>query len=120
MLAALCLKSMKIRDFGKVSMQTSFGAWSVGIIFTFLSWWSVGVAYSDHQPGDPKPESLLLEIFPIIAFLAFPISIIATIFGLIALFRAHSRTKAIVGIITSVPLFSFLGLGFWVAVNGGV
>ena len=92
----------------------------MGVIFILLSWWSVGVAYSDHHPGDPKPESLLLEIFPIIAFLAFPTAIVATIFGIIALFRAHSRTNAIVGILTSVPLFAFLGVGFWVAANGGV
>lgn len=111
---------MKIKNYGKTCLLTSLGAWGVGIVFTLLSWWSVDLAYANHQPGDPKPESFLLKVFPVIAFLAFPLAITATVFGVIALFKSQSRKKAIVGILAAVPLFSFLGLGFWVAVNGGV
>ena len=82
-------KSMKIQDFGKASIQTSFGTWSVGVVFTLLSWWSVSVAYSNHQPGEPKPDSLLLETLPLIAALALPAAIIATVFGVLALFKAQ-------------------------------
>ncbi len=67
---------MKITDYGIASLHAALGSWLIGVTFTLMSWWTVSLVYENNQPGDPKPESLLLEIFPILAFLAFPGNII--------------------------------------------
>ena len=52
--------------------------------------------------------------------MAFPLAIVATVFGIVALIKAQSRLKAIIGMVTAIPLFLFLGMGYLVAVSGGV
>ena len=110
----------QINDYAKASIVSSVSSWLIAITFTLLSWWAVDLAYSDYVTGAPKPDSLLLDVFPLIAFLAFPAAITATVFGFIGLVKKQNKTKAILGIIIAVPLFTFLGFGFWVAANGGV
>ena len=111
---------MKIKNYGNISLFIALGSWCIGIIFLLLSWWSVSLAYEGHQPGNTKPESLMLEIFPVLAFLALPGAIIAASLGIIALYKRQNQLKAIISILISIPLFLFLGLGYWAAANGGV
>lgn len=111
---------MKDFDLGAVSILMSLGAWVIGVTFTLLSWWSVDAAYSDHQAGAPVPDSLSLEIFPLVAALAFPLSVLAFVLGVIAILSYRERAKAVIGIITSLPLIVIMGFGFWVVTNGGV
>jgi len=111
---------MHIKDFGKASLVTSAGSWGIGIIFTLLSWWAADHAYSNYQSGDPKPESLMMDVFPLIAAIAFPGAIVATVLGIIALYKHQNTFIAFMGIITSVPLFGLFGAAFWIASYHGL
>jgi hypothetical protein len=114
------LSNMKINNYGKTSLLVSLISWTIGIAFTLLSWWAFAITYEGHKVGDPRPESFLMVVLPMVAFLAFPGAILATVLGIVALFKRQSRAKAIISIVLSVPLFLFLGMGFLAAIFGGV
>ncbi|MDP6969378.1 MAG: hypothetical protein QGG88_09780 [Gammaproteobacteria bacterium] len=89
------------------------------MIFTLLFWWLVALSYGNHQPGEPKPDTLLIDICTVFAFLALPLSVIATLLGMIALIKGQQMRHAACGLIIAMPLSILLGMGLWMAVNGG-
>ncbi len=93
-----------------MALKTSLAGWVIGITFTIVSW----------EFAAPKADNILHELAPYFAFLAFPLSIIAVVIGIVALAKGHSRLQAIASILLAVPLSTFIGLMYWVAVNGGV
>ena len=93
-----------------MALKTSLTGWVIGITFTIVSW----------EFATPNADNILHKLPPYIAFLALPISIIAVVIGVIALVKGHSRLQATASILLAVPLSTFIGLMYWVAVNGGV
>ena len=93
-----------------MALKTSLAGWLIGITFTFVSW----------EFATPNAENILHELPPYIALLAFPISIIAVVIGVIALVKGQSRLQATASILLAVPLSTFIGLMYWVALYGGV
>ena len=99
-----------MRNFGRMALKTSVAGWVIGITFTFVSW----------EFATPNAENTLHELPPYIALSAFPISIIAVVIGGVALIKGHSRIQATASILLAVPLSTFIGLMYWVAIHGGV
>ena len=91
------------------------------IIFTAASWEAASRAYEGHKAGMPRPESIWMDIFPLLAFLSYPISLLAVIFAIIAIYKIQSYVKAILGGLIGGLLFLFWSLGLFVAsFMGGV
>ncbi|MGD9210903.1 MAG: hypothetical protein PVI90_09000 [Desulfobacteraceae bacterium] len=111
---------MKIKNFGTTSLVISLISWTILIVFTLLSWAVIAHIHDGYNSENPRPENFLIDFLPIVASLAFPGSILATIFGIIALIKGDSVVKPIISIFLSIPLFLLLGIGFWIAGHGGV
>ncbi|BCO17652.1 hypothetical protein KUC3_05090 [Alteromonas sp. KC3] len=93
-----------------MALKTSLAGWVIGITFTFVSW----------ELAAPNGQNILHELPFYIALLAFPISIIAVVIGVIAFIKGHSRLQATASLLLALTLSTFIGLMYWVAVNGGV
>lgn len=111
---------MKINDYGKASILASLISWTIGIVFTLLSLWSIAVTYEGYNGGDPLPENILMAAMPAVSFLAFPCSILAIVFGVAALLKKQSRTWAVISLFLSIPPLLVFGIIFLLASYGPV
>ncbi len=111
---------MKISDYGKTSLIISLISWTIGVGCTILSWSVIAIIYENHKVGDPKPESIFLNILQSLAFLALPGAMLAIVIGFMALNKNHSRLRATISIFLSIPLFLVFIIGFWTVWHGGV
>ncbi|TPV52220.1 hypothetical protein FJ444_21180 [Aestuariibacter sp. GS-14] len=93
-----------------MALKTSLAGWVIVITFTFVSW----------ELTASNGQNILHELPLYIALLAFPISMIAVVIGVIAFIKGHCRLQATASLLLALPLSTFIGLMYWVTVNGGV
>jgi hypothetical protein len=108
------------KDFGKYALILSLASWATLVVFTILSWAALAVEFADHEPGSPRPLTPLTMACVLLAFVSYPMSLVAFGLALAAFYRRQSVVKGIFGLLISGSLLAILSVGLWVAAHGGV
>ena len=107
------------RDFGKYALILSLASWAIFVVFVILSWVAVAVEFADHEPGSPRPQTPLTMACVLLAFVSYPMSLVAFGLALAAFCRRQSVVKALFGLLISASFLVILSFAFWSATHGG-